>query len=235
MPGKIGIINIATRQETFDTYVRAVEDAGGEAETLMPSASSQEVQRQANECAAFIFIGGPDISPSRYGGSHHPSITKLLDESKEEYCFALANAVLFEQKKPFLGICLGCQLLNVICGGTLYEDLHTQVPGAYWHARHPGFPKLENMHSVAFTKDSPLKDIFGCDWFCVNSSHHQAVRKLGNGLSVGAFSDDGIIEAIHGLDFQRHFVLGLQWHPERLFDKVYGHKKVFERLVSCSQ
>ena len=235
MAGKIGIINIASSREIFDRYVFAVEAAGGVPAELAPSPSLDEVNRQAEQCDAFVFIGGPDFSPGRYGGSNHPSIVKLLDDVAEEYCFALSKAVVFEQKKPCLGICLGCQLLNIIYGGTLYEDLHSQVPGAYWHARYKGFPKLENMHRVTFTEKSPLHDIFGCDWLCVNSSHHQAVRKLGTGLSVGAISDDGIVEAICGPDMQRHFVLGLQWHPERLFDKVYGHLKVFERLVACSR
>ena len=231
MAGKIGIINIASHRETFENYVHAVEAAGGQAEELVPSAERDEVQRQADSCDAFIFIGGPDFSPERYGGIPHPAIKNLLDDVKEEYCFALSKAVVFERKKPFLGICLGCQLLNIIYGGTLYEDLHSQVPGAYWHARHPGFPKLENMHRVAFTENSPLKELFGCEWLCVNSSHHQSIRKVGNGLTIGAMADDGIIEAVYGPDMEHHFVLGLQWHPERLHDKVFGHAKVFERLV----
>jgi len=231
MPGRIGIINIASRRDVFENYVCAVEAAGGNAVELAPSVDADEIRRQADACDAFIFIGGPDFTPSRYGGVMHPSIKTFLDSVMEEYCFALSRTVVFELKKPCLGICLGCQLLNIIHGGTLYEDLHSQVPGAYWHARPEGFPKLETMHRVTFPEGSPLREIFGCEWLCVNSSHHQAVRRLGQGLRIGAVSDDGIVEAVFGPDIERHFMLGLQWHPERLFDKVYGHAKVFELLV----
>ncbi|MBR6372865.1 MAG: gamma-glutamyl-gamma-aminobutyrate hydrolase family protein [Victivallales bacterium] len=102
MAGKIGIINIASHRETFENYVHAVEAAGGQAEELVPSAERDEVQRQADSCDAFIFIGGPDFSPERYGGIPHPAIKNLLDDVKEEYCFALSKAVVFERKKPFL-------------------------------------------------------------------------------------------------------------------------------------
>ena len=109
MAGKIGIINIASRRETFENYVHAVEAAGGKAKELIPSASQDEIQRQADSCDSFIFIGGPDFRPERYSGNPHPAITKLLDEVQEEYCFALSKAVVFERKKPFLGICLDYQ------------------------------------------------------------------------------------------------------------------------------
>ena len=232
MAGKIGILDLAEKKGQKNNYCRAVEAAGGEYEMLPATLDSDEIQRQADRCSAFIFIGGPDIHPARYGKGPHPKVTSCLTEENEEYCFQIAKAIVFDRKKPCLGVCLGCQLINVIFGGTLYEDVYTQIPGAYWHRHYEKYPDVENMHRVTFPEGSPLRDLFGTDWLCANSSHHQAVRDLGKGLSVGALSDDGVVEAVYGPDFDKHFVLGLQWHPERIFDKVYGHQFVFEKLVS---
>lgn len=230
----IGINNIASREDIFLNYVRAVEAAGGTPKELKPTVDPEELRLQTGDCDGYIFIGGPDFDPARYGGVMHPQV-KMLDPLFEEFCFKLAEMLILNGSKPCLGVCLGAQLINIVHGGTLHEDLHSQIDGAYWHSRPEENQELENMHRIMFTEDNPLAEIFGVNWLCVNSSHHQAVKKLGRGLKACAFADDGIMEAICCEDLKKRFLVGVQWHPERLFDKVQGHINIFKALVSAAE
>ncbi|MBP5640520.1 MAG: gamma-glutamyl-gamma-aminobutyrate hydrolase family protein [Victivallales bacterium] len=230
----IGIPQITFKQETYDKYTHAVSSNGGTPVTITPDSSAAERSEFIHKCHGFIFMGGPDFAPERYGGTLHPSM-KMLEPAIEDFYFSVATTVIRETAKPVLGICLGCQLINVIMGGTLYEDIHTQVPSCGWHTRQGHAPNLETMHPVAFTPDSPLRLIFGCNTICANSSHHQAIKAIGNNLTIAARADDGIVEAVALKNCFSRFLIGLQWHPERLTETLYPHARIFQALVHAAR
>ncbi len=134
---------------------------------------------------------------------------------------------------PILAICRGIQVLNVACGGTLYQDVPAQVEGALRHSYAPDNPRNHLGHCVDVRPESKLARILGSGMVPVNSFHHQAIRVLGDGLMVSAISEDGIIEAVEMSD--RRFVLGVQWHPEELVDDDPRMAHLFASLVGASR
>ena len=226
----IGISRLRKYDALYINYLGAVLAGGGEPLVLEPV--FDEIDEQIARCDGFVFMGGPDFSPrlSRCkDGSRAP-----LPLEWERYYYEFAKRVLFGTNKPVLGICLGCQLINIVYGGSLIGDIYTQVPGAFWHERPKRDNKLETMHEVRFPEGSPLRGLFGDDWICANSSHHQSVDTLGTGLKVAALAGDGIVEAITPEDISERFVVGLQWHPERLYNIVEGHLTVFKALCDAA-
>jgi putative glutamine amidotransferase len=154
--------------------------------------------------------GNRDIHPNRYGIKEiHPSI--VLDEERTEFELALFFA-FFKTKKPIIGICGGCQLINVALGGTLIQHIPDEVDKPCVHKKH-----LEDPYDVQLEKHGiSVNGIFSC-WYdnkdaVVNSSHHQAVLEVGDGLAAGAWAPDGIIEGVYHTTHP--FCLGVQWHPE---------------------
>jgi putative glutamine amidotransferase len=132
---------------------------------------------------------------------------------------------------PILGVCGGAQAINVALGGSLYQDIKSQVAGAARHER--SSIKEIGGHLVAIIKGTKLRRIVGRESLEVNTTHHQSVKKLGKGLIVNAAAEDRVVE---GIESSRHtFVLGVQWHPEFLVHKDQAQKKIFAALVAaCS-
>ena len=230
----IGIPQITARKDFYDNYMRAVEAAGGTPLTIMPDATPAETEAFIDRCDGFVFMGGPDFHPERYGGTFHPAM-KMLPDNVEEFFISFATTVIKKTTKPALGICLGNQLINIVLGGTLYQDIYSQIPSIGWHSRPVGAPTQETMHAVSFPPDSPLRLIFGSNTICANSSHHQAVKTLGDNLQVAAIAEDGIIEAIAPKNFRSRFLIGLQWHPERLAGTISPHERIFQALVNAAR
>ena len=154
---------------------------------------------------ALVLCGGDDLDPARYGQECSGSQPPDLPRDKAE--FALAEAFL-SSGRPILGICRGLQLLNVALGGTLIQDLGPLVP---FHAREPG-SEADKVHSVQARPGSLLHTLYG-PRFSVNSSHHQALDHLGEGVTVTARSERGVAEAF---ELPGRAVLGVQFHPERM-------------------
>ncbi len=228
----IGIPRLRAYDDLYKNYLNAVEAGGGEPLALEPVLG--DIQSQIAECDGFVFMGGPDFR-------QHLSRCKVVQDGRgtldvewEEYYYEFGKRVLLETTKPVLGICLGCQLINIVYGGTLIGDILTQIPDAFWHERPQSNRKLETMHEVRFPEGSPLRGLFGHDWICANSSHHQSVETLGTGLIVAALAGDGVVEAITPEEIKGRFVVGLQWHPERLYNIVDGHLTVFKALCEAA-
>jgi putative glutamine amidotransferase len=135
-----------------------------------------------------------------------------------------------EEGLPVLAICRGIQVLNVALGGSLYQDIEEQVPGAQKHNWHPGYARNHLPHTVDVSPQTRLARILGTTTLPVNSRHHQALKKVAPGLAVAARSPDGIIEAVEGEDHP--FAIAVQWHPEDLITDERA-QRLFDALVDA--
>jgi gamma-glutamyl-gamma-aminobutyrate hydrolase PuuD len=204
-------------------YVRAVALAGGVPLVLPPQTDRAALGAALARLDGLVLIGGLDLPPRWYGQKRHPR-TRLADLRRLAGDRLLIDLAL-AGGRPLLTICLGTQLLNVALGGDLIQDIPSQVPGALRHA-----PR-ETLHPVRVAPGTRLAGILGREELEVNSSHHQAIGRLGAGLRAVAWAHDGIIEAVEGRDDR--FLLGLQWHPERLADRP-EHLALFRALVQAA-
>ena len=183
------------------------------AECLLFPRSLAQVQGTISSVDGLLLTGGPDVDPLLYGQARDPQAGLKLSPRRDRWEMALLKAAL-ERDMPVLAICRGMQLLNVVLGGTLHQDIGTSVENAREHEQ-PTSPTTPD-HPVKIEKGSPLFALIGREEIQVNSTHHQAVDVLGEGLAVWGRSPDGIIEVI-GRDL---LVIGVQWHPELLDDDV---------------
>lgn len=190
--------------------------AAGVRPYVVPFAPAQaEVDVELHDLVAgldgLVLQGGVDVAPQSYG--EEPLEAEWSgDAVRDAYELALIEACL-ELDKPLLAICRGHQLLNVALGGTLYQDIGTQVPGALQHTDSELYNK--NIHQVRLLPGTRLAALYdNVETGLVNSVHHQAVKDVGKGLVVEARSEaDGVVEAIR-LDTTERYAVGLQWHPE---------------------
>jgi putative glutamine amidotransferase len=217
-PVVIGIVatrilrNHMTNMYLNEAYVQAVVGAGA-APLLIPLGLPEAALYQAvRRVDGVLFSGGGDMAPERYGSLPHPRVDDV-DEDRDRLELALYAKVL-EDGTPFLGICRGLQVLNVAMGGTLYEDISAQHPGAIKHDHYPNIPRDHLAHPVQISEETHLARILGKPVLEVNSRHHQGIRVLAEGLKASAYAPDGIIE---GVEVPEHpFGLAVQWHPEWL-------------------
>lgn len=189
------------------SYAQAIIDAGGIPIALPHEKEGMDFYLEIAQ--GFVIPGGDyDIDPKHYGTTK-TALTRELNEGRVAFESNLITAVL-ERQKPLLAICAGMQLLNVVLGGTLYQDI-TAESGSQISHEMPN-PHQSPAHKVHISNGSLLESISGQSEAAVNSTHHQACRDLGRELTATAKSEDGIIEAI---ELSTHpFVLGVEWHPE---------------------
>lgn len=216
-------------QKSWHRYADAVESAGAEPVRIPLTASPEEMARALSTCEAILLPGDDaDVNPSKYGqGPQGSNPSDLPREAADE--LLLQDA--FNLRKPILGICYGFQSMNVWLNGTLIQDLPTQRPSQINHNRING--QLPPPHALAIAENTRLHDLAGSTETVVNSSHHQAVDRLGDGLHVAAIASDGVIEAAEMRG--PAFVLGVQWHPERDFQGNPLSRRIFEALVEAAQ
>jgi putative glutamine amidotransferase len=200
------------------TYVEAIVHAGG-TPFIIPITADEHVLRQLYEVAdGILFAGGNDPDPKLYGEEPY-SRTVGVSHVRDTLDLQLMRWAL-EDKKPFLGICRGMQLLNIIKGGTLYQDIPTDLPEAVDHDSSSKLKSLEDIaHILNIQSGSKLAEILQTTHVGANTHHHQGIKKLGDGLVATAWSEDGVIEAIEPVD-RSQFALGVQSHPESLEAKA---------------
>ena len=186
-------MNIFIPGEGFHNYVRALEALGAAVRSDRPE-----------DCAALLLPGGWDVHPRLYGEEIAGS--EGIDEARDARELD-AVAFFLDRGRPILGICRGIQLLNVALGGSLYQD----IPG------HQATAEGDSYHETR-TDDPLLTALYG-ERFTVNSSHHQAVKRLGRGLRAVQWADDGTVEAVRHVSLP---VFGVQWHPERQRSPIDG-------------
>jgi putative glutamine amidotransferase len=181
----------------------------------------------------FVLPGSPaDVEPSRYGSLRHEK-TKNLDPARDRTDSTILDHAIAEHK-PVLAICYGCQILNVHQRGTLVQDIPVERPGKEVHGNTDlaaGVTKGDAEHDATLTAGSRLAKLAGADRVHINSSHHQSIDKPGEGLRVTARSAEGIVEGVE-LEGERNWVLGVQWHPERMPDDAFA-QKIFGDFVAA--
>jgi putative glutamine amidotransferase len=206
-------------------YVAAVEEAGGIAVTL--PAQPRAVPELIAALDALILTGGGDIDPVHYGQSLHPA-TRSIDPDRDRFELDLTRMAV-ERGLPLLGICRGIQVLNVALGGTLIQDIPDQVTAALVHQTPEDAPIAT--HHVRLQPNSRLAALIQCTDLLTNSAHHQAIQSLAPALQSVGWSQDGVVEAVESTD--QAFVIGVQWHPELLFQDAAPHRLLFAGLVEA--
>jgi len=205
-----------------EAYVRAVREAGGIPVILPTSSDGEVIDGYLERLDGLLMPGGLDIPPAEYGEEVHETV-EPLEEDRYRFEKALGKAWIEQSEKPLLGICLGSQWINVLQGGSLVQDIPSELGG-----NHRG-----TNHRVTLEADSRLALIFGEREFEVNSNHHQAVGELGENLRIVARSADGVVEAIETTDADR-FLIGVQWHPERMVPEDGRQKRLFKEFVRAA-
>ena len=210
------------------SYVEAIIQAGG-APFLIPLEAGDQVLRALFERADGILLtGGGDIHPRFFGQTSHPSLSDV-QPTRDELELTLARWSL-EEGKPLLGICRGIQVMNVAAGGSLYQDIASQCPGAGQHDYYrDDSPRDFLAHQVRVEPDSRLARSLGADRLSVNSFHHQALKEVPPLYRVVARAPDGVIEGIEAPDHP--FALGVQWHPEELIAGQETARRLFLSFV----
>lgn len=205
-------------------YGEAVLAAGG-IPVLLPVTLDLEIITSYGELLdGLLLSGGGDVDPAFYG---EEPIRGLGEVSPHRDIFELELCSLFLAKqKPILGICRGLQVLNVALGGTLYQDLVIQHPKSLEHNQKA--PKHWPTHKVKVESSSRLYGILKTSELRVNSFHHQSIKTVAEGLKVVAWSLDGVIE---GVERETGFVLGVQWHPERMWENQEEQKRIFAAFI----
>ncbi len=213
---------------TYDDYSRAVSHYGG-APVLLPVAQDGETLATILEhIDGLILSGGPDIHPRHYGEPPRANLGEIDDEL--DRMELKAARVAHRKDLPILAICRGIQTLNVCLGGTLYQDIPSQIEGAINHNQKAD--KSINTHSVKIASGTCLAGIFKRKTVWVNGKHHQAVKDTAAGLIASAVAEDGVVEAVE--DPARKFVVGVQWHPEGTWKVDQNSGKLFHAFIKAA-
>lgn len=233
--GKRPIIGIsASRSEENhqlllkETYFDAIFRAGG-LPMVLPSSITDEqaIGEMLDHVDGILLSGGCDIHPRRFGEEVHPACGKI-DETRDEFELALTRLAI-ERGMPVFGICRGIQVLAVALGGTLFQDLESQLglPAAE-HKQEPPFDDYK--HTVRFKEGGLLERITGTTLMLTNSMHHQAIKDAGEKLKIEGITMDGIIEAVSMVGNEA--VFGVEFHPECLAHFSDPAARLFEYFVS---
>jgi putative glutamine amidotransferase len=210
-------------------YVRSVEKAGGLPFVLAPGKPADAAALLAR-LGGLVLSGGSDVDPVLFSEGRHPSVTHVVRE-RDDFEIALAREAL-ERDVPLLAICRGHQVLNVATGGTLIQDIPSQLSGNVDHD--PERERWETAHDVCILPGTRLRALLGKDTVAVNSFHHQAVKDVGRGLAVSARSQkDQLVEGLEAPD--RRFAVGVQWHPESFWNQRENFDALFAGLVEAAR
>ena len=205
-------------------YVQSLERAGAQVKWI----ELDDIEAAADEvlsCDGLLLPGGADIAPRLYGQAAGEKCGK--PNEKRDTAEPKMLEVFLKTGKPIFGICRGVQLLNVFMDGTLLQDIKEEQK--YNHSDF--LSRAKSAHPISIDKGSKLYNILGAETTSVNSLHHQAIDKVGEGLRVTAKSEDGFIEA---LELEGHpFCVAVQWHPEHMSKKSEEQRRLFSAFVAA--
>jgi putative glutamine amidotransferase len=205
-------------------YCDAIQNAGGLPIIIPYSPSRTQIRHLLQRVDGLLISGGGfDIDPSHYGEQPIANLGKI--KAQRTFTEMESIALGLQEDLPMLGICGGAQAINVVLGGSLYQDIATQLPNAREHQQNHS-----NGHVIELLRGTLLHKIFKRKTMKVNTTHHQAIRDPGKGLVINATASDGLIE---GIESTKHsFVLGVQWHPEVLAQRSPEQRKIFSSFIS---
>ncbi|CAN5863437.1 gamma-glutamyl-gamma-aminobutyrate hydrolase family protein [soil metagenome] len=210
-------------------YVEGVARAGGVPLILPPVGGTKNVEMILDSLDGLLLSGGSDLHPSHYGEDPVPELDVTIPE-RDEFELALLE-MAFRRGMPVFGICRGMQVLNVALGGTLYQDLPSQIgPDLIMHRQES--PKWQATHEVEFYDRTLSVGISGNDVIKVNSYHHQAVKDLSGELVLSGCSSDGLIEAVESRDVSDQWIVAVQWHAEAMRETGVEQQRFFEAHVA---
>ncbi len=213
-------------QRSLPQYIQAIEAEGGEAVVIPASATPTEIAKLITTCVGVLLPGSPaDVDPQKYGTEKNPK-SSPADPGRDNLDELLLQDA-HNLHKPILGICYGLQSLNVWRTGTLVQHIESRS------TNHEAGRTVDFAHQITVEPASKLARILGNAEIRVNSSHHQSAERAGDGLRVAARSpQDGIIEALEG-EAPDHFVLAVQWHPERSYNFDEPSKAIFRAFMNA--
>jgi putative glutamine amidotransferase len=214
-------------ERAIPQYERAIELSGGEPVRIPLERPPAEIMKLIERCDAVLLPGSKaDVDPAKFGAAKHPK-TEPAD-AKRDTVDELLLQDAYNMHKPVLGICYGLQILNVYRSGTLLQHIESVV-------NHEAGRKVLIAHQVQIEPGSKLAEIVAADMISANSSHHQSAEVIGDGLKIVArCPDDNIVEALEGTS-RDHFVLAVQWHPERSFEEDERSRAIFSALVEAAR
>jgi putative glutamine amidotransferase len=230
------------KREKYEYYIRAIRTAGGEPVEVSLLLDTAELKKQAASLDAVVLPGSPaDVDPARYGAGRHQACADA-DVDRERTDYALIEDA-FRGEKPLLAVCYGVQLLNVCLGGSLWQDIASDLHSEIRHSKDGLLPGARDpIHAAKIDSGGEIAQLAAAsglersgDTFggLVNTSHHQAIRDVGRGLRVAAVAPDGIIEAVEH-EPHKHWVVGVQWHPERMEGDALS-AALFSALVQATR
>lgn len=214
-------------QLSYD-YVKTINTAGG-IPLILPIITEEELLYDyINIIDGLLLSGGEDLLPLLYGENPIDKVDAICCDRDE--CEMALFKKAYEKQIPILGICRGMQLMNVALGGTLYQDINKQIENSLGHCPQESIAD-QLYHRVKIDAGSKLYNIFGKKDIEVNSFHHQSLKDIGKGLKATAYSHDGIVEGVESLE--RDFLIGVQWHPEKLADKYSVFGNIFKTFIKA--
>jgi putative glutamine amidotransferase len=218
-------------------YVQVLSALGG-VPWIIPLLQGDEETLKAiySHLDGVLLTGGVDIDPTYYHDERH-ALCGPTDPPRDWAEVQLIRWAIRDHL-PILGVCRGLQMMNVALGGTLYQDVPSEIPGSIQHDRaeaNGSGSRVPLMHQLRIEPRSRLANILGTDQIGVNSTHHQAIKELASGLMRSAWAADGVIEAIEGNGDQNHYLVGVQWHPEDLTDTMVEMRQLFRSFLDAAR
>jgi putative glutamine amidotransferase len=211
-------------------YLHAVQQAGGVPVPLPPQLSAASLQQLGAELDGLLLTGGGDMDPAVFGEAPHSTLYDVAPARDTLETGALH--LMLSRGRPVLAVCRGVQVLNVALGGSLHQDVATDPGTPILHSQKE--PRDQPTHKVKVAPGSRLAETLGAEELEVNSMHHQAIKRLGRGLTAVAWAPDQIVEGAE-LDDRARFVLGVQWHPEELVGHSEPARRLFASLVAAAR
>jgi putative glutamine amidotransferase len=215
------------------SYLGAIAGAGG-APILVPLYLEENaLQAIFERLDGLVLPGGVDVSPDVYGEAPHDKLGRVYEPLDRTELALTRWAVAVDC--PVLAICRGIQVLNVALGGSLYQDIPSQLPDALEHDRFRsrGYPPIDQAHDVNVEAGSRLAAALSATQVTTNSRHHQAIKVPASKLATVAYTSDGLIEGVEMPGAR--FIIGVQWHPENLVDKDPAMRCLFETFVEAAR
>lgn len=217
-------------QKINESNLKAVYEHGGVPVILPVTDDDESIERYLSLVDGIYFTGGGDINPLLFGEEPIRQIG-AIDYDRDTFEVKLYKHAA-SKNMPMLGICRGQQIMNVAAGGTLYQDIYAQRQNTNGHSPKFTLGGYEH-HTVDLIRDSMIYNIFKTDKIKTNSFHHQAVKDVAEGYIATAFTEDGIIECIESSELE--FALGVQWHPEIMFERYPLFCNIFNSFIEASK